>query len=158
MKRVVTTLALLLTGCLDLTSSSSTSTVTLITGLVLPAEEIVVSRGCGTGETEVYKYAAFVSNGDTFRAAGLYDCFTDAYFVNLPASASSSAPYTVDVFAFSRTAYDAQAAAVGSSVASASPSGLAPTYQFACSALQQSDAQVIVRCSLAFDAGASGDF
>ena len=77
-----------LAGC-----SSSEGGVTLppVTGIVVPAESITRSRGCGAEPGRVFKYAAVVNaagaadGGASGRglARGVYDCFVDAIFTEL---------------------------------------------------------------------------
>jgi len=75
--------------------SGSTAGIPPITGIVVRAETLTAGRGCGTGPTQLFKYAAVVygsTGGDpndegTYRApvtAGVYDCFADGTFVELP--------------------------------------------------------------------------
>jgi hypothetical protein len=101
---------LLLLGC---SGTSASDTLTPITGITVRAETLTAGRGCGTGGTQVFKYAVVVfgkneqdGKFDLRMASGVYDCFTDAQFVNVPASAGSF-DFNLQVFAYSAQAYQA---------------------------------------------------
>lgn len=90
-----------------------------ITGVVVRAEPLTRGTGCGTSPGEVYKYAAVATRAGTEAVvdAGLYDCFADAAFINLPADNNGAYLFDIYVFAFDRGQADAQAGAVGVALA-----------------------------------------
>ena len=99
----------------------STSTETLfppITGVTVKAESLTSGLGCGTGATQIFKYAVVVSTPvpnavdapPVYAASNLYDCFTDGTFVDLPDI--GTAQYDIKVYAYSRAAFTAAGADV----------------------------------------------
>ncbi|MBL0196716.1 MAG: hypothetical protein IPQ09_21330 [Myxococcales bacterium] len=99
-----------------------------ITGVVVRAEPLTRGTGCGTKAGQVYKYAAVATRAGTDRVvdAGLYDCFADAAFVNLPPDEGGSYRFDIHVFAFDRGQHDAQAGAMGTALSrddSGAPAG-----------------------------------
>lgn len=94
----------------------STSTETLfppITGVTVKAETLTTGLGCGTGATQIFKYAVVVSTPvpnapdapKVYAASNLYDCFADGTFVDLPDI--GIAKYDIKVYAYSRAAFTA---------------------------------------------------
>ncbi|HRG96434.1 MAG TPA: hypothetical protein PLR99_09310 [Polyangiaceae bacterium] len=95
--------------------SGTTTDELAITGVVVRAEPLTRGTGCGTKPGQVYKYAAVTTRAGTELVvdAGLYDCFADAAFINLPPDEGGSYRFDIHVFAFDRGQHDAQAGAVG---------------------------------------------
>lgn len=103
-------------------TTGGTEIVQPITGVVVRAETLSAGRGCGTAPTQLFKYVVLVfglnpdpANVDAGAAdqryddpvgAGIYDCFTDGTFVDLPTPGGSST-YRMEVYAYNRAAYDA---------------------------------------------------
>ena len=93
-------------------STSASDALTPITGITVRAETLTAGRGCGRAPTQVFKYAVAVfgrNPGDTAKldawvAGGVYDCFTDAQFVNVPSSAGSF-DYALQIFAYNEAAF-----------------------------------------------------
>lgn len=94
----------------------SSSTETLfppITGVTVRAESLTSGLGCGTGATQIFKYAVVVSTPvndapPVYAASSLYDCFTDGTFVDLPNIGIKK--YDIKVYAYSRAAFTAAGA------------------------------------------------
>ena len=93
-------------GCA--TSAPSTG-YTPPTGIFIPAQTIVAGHGCGTGTDQVYKYAVIVSTtsdaGPAFVTSGVFDCFTDGVFSNLPSPDGGSVAFAVSVLAYNRSSF-----------------------------------------------------
>lgn len=111
---------LALAACSD---SSAAPTLSPVTGVIVPAADLTRVRGCGTGTTEIYKYAVVVSpasaDGGTTApvARGVYDCFVDAMFLGgsstaLPVGIDGTATYALDVVALTSSEYEKQRAFV----------------------------------------------
>ena len=91
--------------------TASTSDETSITGVVVRTTQLLEGTGCGTRVGQVYKYLAVaVHAGQTDAvAAGVYDCFADAAFVNLPADPSTGGyDFEIYVYAFDSSRFEAQ--------------------------------------------------
>lgn len=99
----IAALACAVAGC---PTTGTTAPYTPITGIQVLASDITAGRGCGTGDDQVYKYAAVVSYQDsgTLVAAGVFDCFADAIFSNLPAEGTSYA-FDVAVYAYNAATF-----------------------------------------------------
>lgn len=137
--------------------SGSTTGIPPITGIVIRAETLTNGRGCGRGPAQLFKYAAIVygyTDGPadvkgSYRTpvtAGVYDCFADGTFVELPET-GGSATFRLDVFAYSEPAY----AAASATIESAGTNGDAlrttnPTWTTVCSATQLRDVQALAVC------------
>ena len=101
----------LVLGC---SSTGSTDALTPITGISVRAETLTAGRGCGRGPTQLFKYAVVVlgrnpqnlASFDTVMTGGVYDCFSDAQFINVPASGGSF-DFNIRVFAYNAAAYQA---------------------------------------------------
>ena len=119
-------LALLICGCPA--STSNTTLFTPLTGIQIDATSLLFGFGCGTGPGQVFKYAAVVSfspqapDGGSDAAtdagspvptgiSGVFDCFTNGVFSNLPESEAGSLDFTVQVFAYNEASFPAQLAA-----------------------------------------------
>ena len=110
-----------LPACSD---SSAAPTLSPVTGIVVPAADLTRTRGCGSGSTEIYKYAVVVSASTADGGAsvapvarGVYDCFVDATFLGgsstaLPVGVDGTATYSLDVIALNATDYASQRAFV----------------------------------------------
>jgi len=82
---------------------------TPVTGIVIPAATIVAGHGCGTGADQVFKYAAVVSTpsgeAPAFVTSGVFDCFADGTFSNLPSPDGGSRTFDVQVFAYTEASF-----------------------------------------------------
>ena len=137
--------------------SGSSTGIPPITGIVIRAETLTNGRGCGRGPAQLYKYAAIVygyTDGPadvkgSYRTpvtAGVYDCFADGTFVELPQTGGSST-FRLDVFAYSEPAY----AAASATIEGAGTNGDAlrttnPTWTTVCTATQLRDVQALAVC------------
>jgi hypothetical protein len=98
-------------------SGTTSTTPNPVTGVVVRAETVTTGRGCGTGATQVFKYAVVVFGftagdpdaGASYSApitANVFDCFTDGAFFNL-APTNGSATYRLEVYIYNEATYDA---------------------------------------------------
>lgn len=145
--------------------SSATTGVPPVTGIIVRAETLTGGRGCGTRPTQLFKYGVIV-HGYTWtdrdaagpdpadpksyatpRAAGVFDCFADGTFVELPDEGGNTT-YRLDVFAFNQPDY---AAANGALEAAGTDAQRAleakPTWTTECFATQQKDVQALAVCA-----------
>lgn len=94
-------------------SSTTPNLYTPITGLVIDSSTLVQGVGCGTQADQVYKYAAIANlagSGERLAglpASGVFDCFTDGQFANLPTPDGGTTAYTITIYAFDRSAFPA---------------------------------------------------
>jgi hypothetical protein len=146
--------------------SATTTTLVPITGITVRAESLTADLGCGTGNAQIFKYAAVVlgknPNGlgafDTYIASNVYDCFSDGQFVNLPASGGVT-DYALQIYAYSASSYQA-AGDAAVRAAALNPGALPatnPTYSTTCTATEIGDVQSLAVCRpLSVGAGAVG--
>lgn len=99
-----------LAGC----PSTTTTTYTPITGIEIDSASLVGEHGCGTGPDQVYMYAAVLSysNGEAGPGpadaySGVFDCYSNALFSNLPADDAGSTSFDISVFAYNQQAFSA---------------------------------------------------
>ena len=93
-----------LAGC---PSTATTSLYTPITGFVIDSQTLTAGLGCGTAAGEVYKYGAVVTLTDGTLVSGVFDCFTNAQFANLPTPDGGTTNYTVAVYAYDSLSFPA---------------------------------------------------
>lgn len=111
-------IAALVAGEAACSSASGTVTLTPLTGIMVPASELTALRGCGPESGKVFKYAAVVSpvSSDPMPSVGfskgVYDCFADALFTNLPYGNDGTARYTIEIRTFGASEYEAQKATI----------------------------------------------
>jgi hypothetical protein len=105
----VAALTALSVGC---GASASTTVYTPLTGLEIPASLVTAGHGCGTGPLQIYKYAVVVSSSapdagpPALVTAGVFDCFTDAVFSNLPSLDGGTNPtYFVSIYAYNYSSF-----------------------------------------------------
>jgi hypothetical protein len=134
-------------GLAACSGTAATTGISPITGILIRSDALVGARGCGRGPSQVFKYAAVVvdTNGAAITA-GTYDCFADGSFQNL-----AIGNYTVEIFAFSQAAYDAQSPDILSAASSTSPDlprlrRLAASATTSCRATQQQNIEVLAVC------------
>ncbi len=89
-------------SCSGLSSSNTTTGYTNVTGIIIRADALVRDFGCGRANGQVVAYSARVYDADRVQVVpfGLFDCFADATFTNLQASASQSRKFDLEVFAY----------------------------------------------------------
>jgi hypothetical protein len=137
--------------------SGSSTGIPPITGIVIRAETLTTGRGCGRGPTQLFKYAAIVygytegpadvkGSYRTPVTAGVYDCFADGTFVELPETGGSTT-FRLEVFAYSEPAY----LAARETIEGAGTNGDAlrttnPTWTTVCTATQLRDVQALAVC------------
>ncbi|MBX3191185.1 MAG: hypothetical protein KF819_29580 [Labilithrix sp.] len=105
-------------GC---SGTGGSDTIVPVTGITVRAEALTNGRGCGRGATQIFKYVVVVLGADpatvdagadtkpafTVPVAGnLFDCFSDAAFVDLPSSGGVFS-YDLEVFAYNEAAFRA---------------------------------------------------
>jgi hypothetical protein len=108
--------AIALAGC---PNTASTSIYTPPTGIQIDSQQLVAGIGCGSGPGQVYAYAAIVGppekdGGDgtqgTPYASGVFDCFSDALFMNLPSPDGGPTDFGLNIFAYDRASFPAELA------------------------------------------------
>lgn len=97
----------ILVGVAGCPAAPTTSLYTPITGFVIDSEKLTAGLGCGTGIGEVYKYAAVVTLEDGTLVSGVFDCFTNGQFANLPTADGGTANYPVAIYAYDQAAFPA---------------------------------------------------
>jgi len=101
-------LALALAGC---PNTASTSIYTPPTGIQIDSQDLVAGVGCGPGPGQVYRYAAVVTQvadaGTPFVTSGVFNCYSDALFTNLPSPDGGSTLYSIAVFAYDSASFPA---------------------------------------------------
>ncbi len=108
---MLSALSLVAAGC----ETSSSNDETSVTGIVVRSTQLLEGTGCGTRVGQVYKYLAVaVHSGQTEAVAvGVYDCFADAAFVDLPPDPTTGTyNFEIFVYAFDASRYEAQSAGV----------------------------------------------
>jgi hypothetical protein len=149
-----------LEGC---TPTAPTTSYTPVTGIEIPSADIVAGHGCGNrAPDQVYKYAALVTYGDAGCggnangggdtsmspvASGVFDCFADGVFSNLPQSDAGSSSFVISIYGYNQCSFASDVAwedpnAVTQSVA-ASPANWTAT----CAGTQIPGVTTIACCS-----------
>ncbi|MEO8801254.1 MAG: hypothetical protein ABI551_25405 [Polyangiaceae bacterium] len=135
-------------GAFACSSTPTTLGTVLATGITVRAASLTTDLGCGTGNGQVYKYAAVLADP---AAAGLYDCFADAAFVKLPLTGDGGGIYDVTVFMYDKATYDANAGAIQSAIAGADPatalSAIPASFTTSCTATQTLNIQTVAQCA-----------
>ena len=141
--------------------TSSTTALTPVTGILVRADALVAGIGCGTGSGQIYRYAAVVTqlpdNGGgpdaeqpVAGAGGIFECYADAAFRQLQPGPYGKLSFVVEIYAFSKAAYDAQNAGGALDRAAAGGWGqlqtFRPTYKTSCTATQQENVEVLAVC------------
>jgi hypothetical protein len=97
-----------LAGC---PSTATTTLYTPITGLVIDSATLLTGLGCGTAPTQVYKYAAIVNlQPDAgselgLPVSGVFDCFSNGQFSNLPTPDGNTTNYVITVYAWNQASF-----------------------------------------------------
>jgi hypothetical protein len=99
------------------TSSTTLPVFPPITGIVIRSSSLVAGIGCGTGDDQVYRYAAVVTfapteggTPSTTSFTNIFDCFTDGVFENLPAD-NGNLNFDVSIYAYNFKDYGPATAA-----------------------------------------------
>ncbi len=110
-RAVVTTLVVALAlGGLFGCPATTTVNASLISGIFIVPGELDPSGdlGCGTEPTQLYKYVAVVINdARDIAGAGIFDCFAEGVFGNLPGTDAGSLNYGVWIYAYNYDAFTA---------------------------------------------------
>lgn len=156
-------------------STSSSTAVPPTTGILIRAETLYGERGCGTGPTQLYKYAVVVYGVDPqvigddagseakpasyntpFANNGnVFDCYADGTFVALPVTERGglfNSTFRLEVFAYTEAAYRA---ASGSIDRLAELRNTSPSWTTQCMATQLTDVESLANCN-PLRAGLSG--
>jgi len=164
----------LLGGC---TSSTTAIALAPYTGINIDSQSLVSGLGCGTAPGQVYRYLAEVDvapeagpPGADIPAIGVFDCYANGVFENLPLSEAGSYDYVVTIYAWDKASLPASLDCDGGPCVPPSAdasAGLAPTARWTttCTATQELGAVVFAVCSplqlrpaeVGGDAGASAD-
>lgn len=92
-------------------NSAPSTGYTPITGIQIQASTIVAGRGCGLLPDQVFKYVAIVSpttaNGGASMpiVSGVFDCFVDGFFSNLPMPNGLSATFDIAILAYNEQSF-----------------------------------------------------
>jgi hypothetical protein len=105
------TVAMVLAGC---PNTATTTLYTPPTGIQIDSQMLVAGLGCGMGPGQVYRYAAVVgppekdgglgTPGPAY-ATGVFDCFSDALFTNLPAPDGGAADFGIEIYAYDQASF-----------------------------------------------------
>lgn len=95
-----------------LTSSACTTTTTinaaLISGIIINTDLLIGSLNCGTAYPDIYKYVAVVVDDTrTVGGAGIFDCYANGAFANLPGTDGGALNFAVWIYAYNKADYDA---------------------------------------------------
>jgi hypothetical protein len=107
-------------GCVDNTLVTG---VTPITGVIVRSDTLVDGYGCGTGDGQLFKYYALITENLTEGGApttqyGVYDCFADATFANLSTDGNT---FSVSIYGFSEASFAKARAACTAKAAAETP-------------------------------------
>jgi hypothetical protein len=144
-------------------TTTTTTTVPPVTGILIRAETLTSERGCGTGPTQLYKYAVLVYSAEPSlvdtdagtdrkynvpQPGNVFDCFTDGEFVSLP-DTKGNTTFRLEVFAFNEAAYRAASAIIDRGGIASDDAALRnanPTWTTVCMATQQPDVETLATC------------
>ena len=134
-------------------TGTNTTTVgaTTQTSIVVRGDALIAGRGCGTGDGQVFKYSvSLIPPSDSAQPpiGSVFDCFADATFTQLAATASGKLPFTLKVHAFRASDWAKAEGQIRSSAAIADAitlDGLA-TWKTTCEATQQPSVTVLALC------------
>ncbi len=145
----------MLAGC---TSSNTLVATSPYTGINIDSQSLVSGLGCGTAPGQVYRYVASVDvsveAGATGAnvAVGVFDCYANGIFENLPASEAGSYDFVLTIYAWDKASLPASLDCDGGPCAPPSPptvASLGPTARWTttCAATQELGAAVFAVCS-----------
>jgi hypothetical protein len=147
------------------TTDTDAGAITPITGIAIRADSLEAGFGCGTAPSQIYKYAAVVTyavdagpvcseagTADVFT--GLFDCFADGVFPNLPACSTGSQSFQLSVYAYNQATYAAvdtngqlESEVTGNPGAFAQRVASTATWTTTCEATQQANVEVLAVCA-----------
>jgi len=164
--------ACVLAGC---PAAATTPAYYPITGIVIRSSSLVAGYGCGTGAGQVFRYAAFLSYTDDGGPpgpvvySGVFDCYSDGVFSNLPADDAGSLSFDVHIIAWNEASFPAALDCDPGDVSEAgfttcpgdTPDIVAsnegtPNWNTNCGATQQFGASVLAVCAPLAPTGAGG--
>lgn len=153
--------------------SSTSTAIVPTTGIVLRAETLTAGRGCGTGPTQLSKYAVVVFGIDaaavgtaaegelaSYRVpvtSAVFDCYADGVFVSLPSTRGNST-FRLEVYAYNSSDFAAAEALVDRIATTPDATVLRqdgapaeqqtpPTWTTVCTATQQQEIRALASCS-----------
>jgi hypothetical protein len=147
------------------TTDTDAGGITPITGIAIRADSLEAGFGCGTAPSQIYKYAAVVTYavdagpvcseaGTASVITGLFDCFADGVFPNLPACSTGSQSFQLNVYAYNQATYAAvdtgsvlENDVVGNPIAFAQLVASTATWTTTCEATQQANVEVLAVCA-----------
>jgi len=169
---LVAAVACVLAGC---PGTATTAAYTPITGILIRSSALVAGYGCGTGAGQVYRYAAFLSYTDDggppgrFVYSGVFDCYSDGLFSNLPPDDAGSLSFDLSIVAWDQASFppalDCEAIDVGEAGFTTCPGDTpdaaignegTPNWTTKCGATQQSGISVLAVCAPLTPTGAGG--
>jgi len=164
-----------LAGC---PGAATTTTYTPITGILIRSSSLVAGYGCGTAAGQVYQYAAllsYINDGGPpgpVEYSGVFDCYSDGLFSNLPADDAGSLSFNVTIVAWNQASFPAalqcdpadsdQGEAGFTTCPGDTPDTVAndegiPNWITNCTATQQSGISVIAVCAPLSSTGGGGN-
>jgi hypothetical protein len=147
------------------TTDTDAGAITPITGIAIRADTLEVGFGCGTAPSQIYKYAAVVTYavdagpvcteaGTATEFTGLFDCFADGVFPNLPACSTGSQAFQLSVYAYNQADYASadgngplESEVVGDPAAFAQLVASTATWTTTCEATQQANVEILAVCA-----------
>jgi hypothetical protein len=168
---------MVLAGC---PNTAVTTLYTPPTGIQIDSQNLVMGVGCGPGPGQVYRYAAIVGppapdgglgipKDAKAITSGVFDCFSDALFTNLPSPDGGATDFGVDIYAYDRASFPAQLggcdyvhssmACPGDDAAVVAPYEPQATWTTSCRATQYQGVPQFAFCGplAAADGGTGGD-
>jgi hypothetical protein len=156
--------ACVLAGC---PAAATTPAYYPITGIVVRSSSLVAGYGCGTGDGQVYKYAALLSYTDDGGPpgpvvySGIFDCYSDGIFSNLPGDDAGSLSFDLTIIAWNQASFPTAALSCdpsdvgdggfttcpGDSPATVASNEGTPNWITNCTATQQFGASVLAVCA-----------
>ncbi len=135
------------------TSGTTQPAIPPITAISISSERLARGIGCGVEPTQIYRYAAVVVDGNgVIVAATVSDCFADATFTMLSASADGSFTYTLFVYAYDKGLYDQNEPTILMAVDDANSNHvnefdpIPATWTTTCTATEQGNVEVLAAC------------
>lgn len=156
-------LALFLLAALVLGAFACDNTTTTglapTTGILIRAEQLTAGRGCGTGATQIYKYAVVVfqydgsgdpnnrTNYNRAYTANVFDCYVDGEFIDLQ-GVGTNGTFRLEVYAYDADAFNATPNVImAAGTKTADLKNLTkPTYTTECTATQSAEVEQLAQC------------
>lgn len=147
-------------------STATTTSYTPITGITIESSSLVAGYGCGTAPGQVYAYAALLSYTDDAGASkspvysGVFDCYANAQFANLPENDGGALSFDVQIFAWDQASFPqvlrclpstsspaSAADCPGDSVSTVLSNAGTPNWTTTCTATQELGVSAIAVCA-----------